>query len=39
MEEIIKQENFTPDIAEWKLEEAVDVEKRIAEYRAKLKNE
>lgn len=24
MEEIIKQENFTPDIAEWKLEEAVD---------------
>ena len=24
MEEIIKQENFTPDIAEWKLEDAVD---------------
>ena len=24
MEEIIKKENFTPDIAEWKLEEAVD---------------
>lgn len=24
MEEIIKQEDFTPDIAEWKLEEAVD---------------
>ena len=24
MEEIIKKEDFTPDIAEWKLEEAVD---------------
>lgn len=24
MEEIIKQEKFTPDIAEWKLEDAVD---------------
>lgn len=24
MEEIIKKEDFTPDIAEWKLEDAVD---------------
>lgn len=24
MEEIIKKEDFTPDVAEWKLEEAVD---------------
>jgi hypothetical protein len=24
MEEIIKQENFTPDVAEWELEKAVD---------------
>lgn len=24
MEEIIKKEDFTPDVVEWKLEEAVD---------------